>query len=63
MLAQHAPKLSYIDFADPCWELGKRLNAAVGKGWDAPCGCGQPPEEHKQIDHIEELEESAHSVP
>lgn len=58
VLAQHAPKLSYINFADPWWDIGKRLNAALGKGWDAPCACGEPGQVHKQIDHIDEFEDS-----
>jgi hypothetical protein len=45
VLAQHAPKLSYTSFADPCWKIGRRLNAALRRGWDAPCACGEPGEE------------------
>ncbi|CZT20856.1 uncharacterized protein RCC_06716 [Ramularia collo-cygni] len=58
VLAQHAPKLSYTSFVDPWWEIGKRLNATLRKGWDALCGCGELGEGHKQIDHICEPEDS-----
>lgn len=52
VLAQHAPKLSYMDFADPCWKDGKLLSATLRRGWDASCACGEPVEEHRQVDHI-----------